>query len=334
VTEISFCVPVYNNADVAEKVANALLESQSDSIQVVFSDAGSTDDTRSRLEKIDDKRLKVVGFDELVDCRKNWLNALENGDGDWLYLVMGRDRMDMAFLDRLLAILSRAQEEGLLVVKDKQVGQMETGKAILYDRLASYMELLIYDHPTGLIVSREALKTAKSKAEFFNTDYIYPENYLIQELVQITGKSMKFCSGVNSGQIFIDRGKELSKAVKIGEEESLFWFPKKRTDHTIRVIKMVENDENLSLADMGNIFLQKLDWMHLAVHMWKDWITYGADFAKHYGVKQRYISPEEEAGKVAEAFSDILNEFSTREWCTPDVIERAKNMTMQHMLRK
>ena len=64
---VSFCIRIYNNRDDALQMIEELLSSNNSNIQIVLSDDCSTDGTIGAIEKIQDKRIKlIVNFSPFV----------------------------------------------------------------------------------------------------------------------------------------------------------------------------------------------------------------------------------------------------------------------------
>ena len=90
---VSFCIPVYNNAETAEKLVKGILVSDDPRFEVVVNDNASTDDMKERLSQIHDERFHYYRNDTNLGAHRNWQEALEHGKGTYLFLCMMRDRL-------------------------------------------------------------------------------------------------------------------------------------------------------------------------------------------------------------------------------------------------
>ncbi|MDE7240055.1 MAG: hypothetical protein K2N41_10160, partial [Lachnospiraceae bacterium] len=175
---VSFCVPVYENAEVAYRIASDLLENPDERFQVVMSDGQSKDDTVLRLLEIKDRRLKVCVNQEGAAATLNWYNALENGDGRYLYLVMGRDKLRANGITYLIEQLLWAQRQGIALMKDRADHRGELSR---YD---AYYFFCMQDHPTGIIFERKSFRNIIKRKSYFETDEIFPEIGIACELIR------------------------------------------------------------------------------------------------------------------------------------------------------
>ena len=74
---VSFCIPVYNNAEGAVKIVNSLLTSTDERFEVVVSDDNSSDNVRELLSGINDERFRYFRNDKNLGAHKNWEHSLE-----------------------------------------------------------------------------------------------------------------------------------------------------------------------------------------------------------------------------------------------------------------
>ena len=115
---VSFCIPIYNKAEVAEKIAEGILVSEDRRFEVVMRDNASTDNTQQLLTQIHDSRFRYVRGQKGITPLMNWLKALELGRGEWLFLVMGRDRTNGEYISNLIELLGRAEKNGITYFYD------------------------------------------------------------------------------------------------------------------------------------------------------------------------------------------------------------------------
>lgn len=122
---VSFCIPVYNKAEIAAKIVNGILVSDDPRFEVIACDNASTDNTPEVLSQIHDPRFRYVRNEKAIKPVKNWLKALELGRGKWLYFVIGRDRINGEHIHRLIELLDYAEKKWHNVSS----GRLYTGKS-------------------------------------------------------------------------------------------------------------------------------------------------------------------------------------------------------------
>jgi glycosyltransferase involved in cell wall biosynthesis len=126
---ISVCIATYNGALYIEAQIKSILVQLSEEDEIVVSDAGSSDNTLSILETIDDPRIKIVTyhgckstsripvFNKMDNIRRNFENALLYAKGDIIFLADQDDIWLPNKVERMLNALNDAS----LVVHDCEV---------------------------------------------------------------------------------------------------------------------------------------------------------------------------------------------------------------------
>ena len=132
---VSFCIPVYNNAEAAVKIVQGLLVSDNQDFEVIVSDDASKDNAQELLSQIHDPRFKYYRNEKNLGAHQNWLHSLELGHGEWLYLVMDRDKLHNECIGELIALLRIARENGVLCAKDRYEYDIAGEKFKFYDKV-------------------------------------------------------------------------------------------------------------------------------------------------------------------------------------------------------
>ncbi|MBQ4468896.1 MAG: glycosyltransferase family 2 protein [Synergistaceae bacterium] len=147
---VSFCIPVYNNAEAAVKIVQGLLVSDNQDFEVVVSDDASKDNAQELLSQIHDPRFKYYRNEKNLGAHQNWLHSLELGHGEWLYLVMARDQIHGENIDRLIKILKYAHENNIYYLKDgyKWTGELEFNDIEVLTGIDSMINFLLVIHPS------------------------------------------------------------------------------------------------------------------------------------------------------------------------------------------
>lgn len=222
---MSFCIPIYNNAEAAVLVVSNILASDDPRIEVVACDDASTDNVQELLSRIKDPRFRYVRNEKNLGAHKNWCNVLELGQGDWLYLVMGRDKIHAENIGNLITLLERAQSEGALYIKDRGY---KSSKLRLYEGIDAMIEFIRYNHPTGSIYNREAFLAIPNRRHYFEISDMYPEVYPARDLL-LNGKGAFITSGAYTGETVIELSKIKSRVEYGLDISNVFFAPKRRT---------------------------------------------------------------------------------------------------------
>lgn len=289
---VSFCVPVYNRADVSYLLAKDLLANKDNRFQVVISDNNSSDKTIELLETIQDKRLKICkNIEGNYPATLNWYNALENGDGVFLYLVMGRDKLFSENIGKLIELLLKQQNENIGFMRDRGANE----KCEIYSKVGAAIKFLDRDHPSGLIIKNTLWKNISNrKCYFCIEDYYYPENYIKGELLKVSAAALigsgVYSSGKENVRVYIDKKKDKSKIVH--NKRYCFIFPHNNLMYLKRITEIIEsigyNEEEIS-----TIILRQYK-----KHLNNGIIHYGVDrrneeLCSHYNLKPRKVMKSE-----------------------------------------
>lgn len=91
---ISVCIATHNGEKYIKEQIKSILPQLSDDDEIIVSDDGSTDNTISIIESIDDSRIRVVSYENknknLPSVEKatlNFYNALRHSNGDYIFLA-------------------------------------------------------------------------------------------------------------------------------------------------------------------------------------------------------------------------------------------------------
>jgi glycosyltransferase involved in cell wall biosynthesis len=87
----SVVVPVFNGMPHLPALADSLLAQTYPDLEIIFSDAGSTDGSTEFLAGMDDPRVRVVTRDDVVGAAANWTAVSRAAQGDYVKLVCQDD---------------------------------------------------------------------------------------------------------------------------------------------------------------------------------------------------------------------------------------------------
>lgn len=89
--EVSICVPAYNAASTVRATLDSILEQTFENYEVIVADNASTDGTGELAREVDDPRVRVVRFDELLTMGPNWSRTVGLASADLVKVVCADD---------------------------------------------------------------------------------------------------------------------------------------------------------------------------------------------------------------------------------------------------
>ena len=201
-----------------------------------MSDDASTDGVRELLAEFHDDRFKYFRNDKNLGAHKNWLKSLELGRGEWVYLVMGRDKLNAENIGRLIDLLTEAEENNALYLRDIPFNNRNK----FYYGIDAMIKFIDYIHPTGEIFRRSALMAVPERGRYFSLADMYPENYVIRDLL-LKGRGAFIHSGVNAGDTVTDYQKVVSKVEYAVAIEKAYFAPPRRLIQFYEQIDMIDD---------------------------------------------------------------------------------------------
>lgn len=305
--KLSFCIPTYNNTNAINKLVQQLLSNKNERFQVVVSDNHSSDDTIASLSKIDDPRLKLHVNDENIGAQLNWNKALEEGDGEFLYLVMGRDRLNPSKIDRLLSFLDRWGDESDCFYDRPTPGN----DFVRYQGIESYLFFINCGHPTGIIFKRERYLCIVNRERFFSLGYTYPENYIKDRML----RSRNHTCGVLPAGVFINQVNIDKKKVKSNFEnptKTPFFFPQRRISQVVLMINIVLRDGDHPLSKKEKMFFLEKKYKYLLMLVTSYWKKDCADpvWMSHYCLATRNVNAFEQIKNISAVLKSLLRYYS------------------------
>ena len=295
---VSFCVPVYNNAEAAVKVISNILVSDDPRLEVVACDNASTDNTQEALSQIHDPRFRYFRNEKNLGPQLNWFRVLGLGQGDWLYLVMGRDRINGEHISELISALGWAEDNGITLLRD---GYERSSKTRVYTGIQAMAKFIEYDHPTGTIFDAEVFRKIPDRETYARISDVYPENYLRRDML-LKGKGASITTGCyHNPDVVIDLAKIKSNAEKTGGDIfNSFYAPRRRTTQFFELVDMVEKGTSgvFSQKELDWYFGQKFQTLLLVVSTgWRERCRNRVILA-HYGYEVRHVSIREMLGHL------------------------------------
>lgn len=309
--KLSFCIPEYNNPDAAYKLATQLLTNKDDRFQVVIMDDASTDDTFERLQTIKDSRLKLCQNRVNLGAKLTWCRALEQGDGEWLYLVMGRDKLNADNIGKLIELLDDCHTRNVACAADRKM----TGRMCIFNLYDSVKYFLTFgEHPTGAIFLRTAFQNIRHRQRYFQLAFAYPEVYIKREILCSGYIGAIVNSNVYTGKVNIDKTKVMSCFER--NKNVLYWYPQRQTEQFLHVLKMTEYDRKFHFdqPEYDALFLN--NWKSLMSKVSYNWKQHNEDkiWTAHYGKECRTVGKMEMLCNILSAYKAVGRFHRQHNW--------------------
>ena len=113
---VSVCIPSYNGAEYIERTLRSVLAQTFADFELIVCDDGSTDDTVSRVQRMDDARIRVVTPDARAGAAGNFQRAVSLARGEYVKLLCQDDLLYPDCLDTQVAALRAGADRGVVLV--------------------------------------------------------------------------------------------------------------------------------------------------------------------------------------------------------------------------
>ena len=309
---VSFCIPVYNNALAAEAIVKELLSCEDSRFEVIVCDDNSHENVEELLTKIHDPRFRYYRNEKNLGAHKNWEHTLELGCGEWLYLIMARDRMHGDKIPGLIEILENAQKNDIVYLKDgythgKYKFYSKKKNNCVYSGVDAMIEFVRIEHPTGDIYDRKIFLSVQNRSRYFETSDMYPEARLKFDML-LKGKGTYITSGIHiygeKNARLIDFAKTKSGVDQGKNVFDAYYAPRRTTLQLFELMDMMDREfSGLFTENEADRFFNA-KFRELLMYITLFWYSRCGDYSwsAHYGHPTRYVSSFEMIGNVITAY--------------------------------
>ena len=116
--KISVCMATYNGEKYIKEQLESILCQLGENDEIIISDDGSTDNTKSIIESFKDKRIKFFTNNGVKGVVSNFENSLNKSSGDYIFLA---DQDDVWLSNKVTTCLNRLKDFDLIVCNCKVV---------------------------------------------------------------------------------------------------------------------------------------------------------------------------------------------------------------------
>lgn len=309
---VSFCIPVYNNALAAEAIVKELLSCEDSRFEVIVCDDNSQENVEELLTKIHDPRFRYYRNEKNLGAHKNWEHTLELGCGEWLYLIMGRDRMHGEKISSLIEILENARKNDIVYLKDgythgKYKFYSKKKNNCVYSGVDAMIEFVRIEHPTGDIYNRKIFLSVQNRSRYFETSDMYPEARLKFDML-LKGKGTYITSGIHiygeQNARLIDFAKTKSGVDQGKNVFDAYYAPRRTTLQSFELMDMMDREFSGLFTDNEADRFFNAKFRELLMYITLFWYSRCGDYgwSAHYGHPTRYVSSFEMIGNVITAY--------------------------------
>lgn len=180
---LCFCIPTYNRVQSVYRLVTDILACRDASIQVVVLDNGSTDNTLSVLQGINDSRLFVYTNGENKGALYNMVHVLNKGMGEYLVYSTDQDYVDSNKITEFKAFLLQQPD---LACGFCTFDSVSTVEYELFPAGYRAIKNIAYKgrHPTGYFFNNKLLKSINITERFSDYDVVdlFPLEFVFAEL--------------------------------------------------------------------------------------------------------------------------------------------------------
>lgn len=311
--ELSFCIPTFNRVQSVKKLVLDILSTKDQDIEVVVLDNGSTDDTLSVLNAINDKRLSVYCNGENKGSLFNIVNVVTKGRGRFVIFTTDKDHIDPTRINdfRLFLLQNIDLACGyceLNSVSEREPDIIEHGyKAI---KEIAYQGL----HPTGYFFNQSYLKSIEIVKRFSDHNYVglFPFEFVLAELCLINNGAI-YHKPLFTTETTAMAAKQKSFSID-GRVKGAYFTPESRLKQAINYTKHLHtlnissHEKELLTAD---IFVRGL---FSATIVYKS-ILMNENLCTHHYMDTRNVSTKELVGTALKYYTNFINKIiQARGW--------------------
>lgn len=298
---LSVCIASYNKSEITCSLVKSILTYENPEMEVVVVDNASPDDTVELLNKIKDKRLRVISNDDNIGGSRNLIKSLYAAVGLYCLYINDRDILMPEKLEGFMEYLKANQHIGGGHCVRNKIDYV--GISIEHKGVEALLSINFRgEHPTGFFFKRSLLDDIPSESvEKYSASEPYtpfPYENLLCEII---------CKGHVVAQyndvIWRSTGDEthnkyVSGFVKLEEKGDRWFYPGNCLRRTIG-----NTEDTLRLCQMNGITLSKEERYQLYAHLVVNQYKYGVfrykqiyetpSLAKHYAVNYHNVSRKE-----------------------------------------
>ena len=196
---ISIIMPLYNKEEFIKNTINSILEQTYTNFELIIVDDNSTDNSKEIIEKINDKRIKLIKLKENMGVSHARNVGIDNAKGKYITFIDADDMVANNFLEEMhnkIELYKADVSQCQITIDDKIVGNINEYEVLFPNNSRCFIEFFYDRIPTkvfGKLIKKELLGDKLR----FDENYKKNEDYLfILNLLNKTERYLAICDSL------------------------------------------------------------------------------------------------------------------------------------------
>lgn len=225
--DLCFCIPTYNRCQQVTRLVKSILSCSDQRISIVVLDNGSTDDTMTLLNNINDERLSVMTNGENKGALYNMINVLAKSNGRFSIYSTDQDHVDPELIPDFIRFISSRKKTvcgGYCLFPHDKKSESE---GVYYAKGIDALKCLAYlgRHPSGYFFNTDFLKDTEILTKYSDYEFVdlFPLEFVFAD-ISLRGDGVVYQKHLFSPEMSGSISKHKS-ATTDGKLKSSFFHP-------------------------------------------------------------------------------------------------------------
>lgn len=284
---LSFCIPTYNRCEILHENVLEILKCEDPDIEVVVLDNGSTDNTLSMLQTINDKRLSIYSNGVNKGFLFNILNAVNKGKGKYLIFCTDKDKFLSREIPKFKSVLLSQPDIAAGFCQYYSDSNRDFNRI---DRGFPAVREIAYHarHPTGYFFNRSLINHLNITENYFDFEIVdlFPFEFIFGDLCML-GDAIIYYPTIIQTESGVMAAKIKSFGTN-GSSKKAFFMPESRLHMAINFCQHINT---LSISAKEKSTLQAEVFMRglIGASLGYKNILNNENLCTHYGMQSRKI---------------------------------------------
>lgn len=252
---LSICIPTTNRKRELLELVRACQKINSDRFDIIITDNGSKDGTIEALNRLNDKRVKVVENKDVLIPHLFMVKSIYNGDGSYALYCNDRDLIIPRRVENLIELLSHCE---FCFISTEGKNKRNNNAVYIYDNCFESMCNQEHEHhPTGMVFNLDMIRNyiPFNKIKSFKDEKtIYYWDYLMRELFPY-GKSARWNNGLWRQRSLRYLGANRSSALK--QSKNTYFLPENIQYRQIKLFWHIFKSKHFEFNEDEKFYIMK-----------------------------------------------------------------------------
>ena len=163
---LSICITSFNRAQLLDRNLKKMLSYKGNDVEFIISDNCSSDDTKDRIRKIEDSRVRFYSNSKNVGFTKNSIIARMKARGQYIMPLNDRDFVNPKYLDDFISFIKRTKMDFYLLAGRylNNIYYIPIKQELTYRQ--KIYGMFINNHPGLIILNRNRVQA------YYNINYL------------------------------------------------------------------------------------------------------------------------------------------------------------------